>query len=120
VAAFTTSDSVPAGVTLPAGLTGPMPPAIANHVAAVVLFGTPNSWFLNLVDQSAPPIAIGQLYGTKTLQLCNPGDPVCYPGGRDRAAHSAYKNNGAADRAADFAANALSSAASAQQTDDPV
>jgi cutinase len=120
VAAFTTSDNVPAGVTLPAGLTGPMPPAIADHVAAVVLFGTPDSWFLNLVDHSAPPIAIGRLYATKTLQLCNPGDPVCSPGGLDRAAHSAYKNNGAADQAADFAANALSSAASAQQTDAPV
>ncbi|BBY28965.1 cutinase family protein [Mycolicibacterium sediminis] len=113
VAAFTTSDSVPAGVTLPAGLTGPMPPEIANHVAAVVLFGTPDPWFLNLVDHSAPPIAIGNAYTAKTLQLCNPGDPVCYPGGLNRAAHSAYKDNGATDQAADFAANALLSAPSA-------
>lgn len=117
VAAFTTSDNVPAGVVLPAGLSGPMPPAIADHVAALELFGLPDSWFLNLVDRSAPPIAIGPLYAPKTLQLCNPGDPVCSPGGLDRAAHSAYKSNGAAEQAADFVANALSATASARPTD---
>lgn len=110
VAAFTTSDTVPPGVALPAGLTGPMPPGVADHVAAVVLFGTPDPWFLNLVDRSAPPIAIGHLYTAKTLELCNPGDPVCSPGGLDRAAHSAYKDNGATQQAAEFAANAVSSA----------
>lgn len=108
VAAFTTADSVPAGVTLPAGLTGPMPPAIADHVAAVVLFGLPDPWFLNLVDHSAPPIAIGNAYAAKTLQLCNPGDPVCFPGGLNRSAHSAYKDNGATDQAAQYAADAVS------------
>ena len=109
VAAYTTSDSVPAGFTLPAGLTGPMPATIASHVAAVALFGTPDPWFLNLVDNSAPPIAIGHLYEAKTFQACNPGDPVCFPGGLERAAHSAYKDNGSADQAADFVVNALSS-----------
>jgi cutinase len=107
VAGYTTTDTVPAGLALPAGITGPMPPAIAAHVAAVVLFGTPDTWFLNLVDHSAPPITIGQLYTAKTLQLCATGDPVCFPGGLDRAAHSSYKNNGMADQAADFAARRL-------------
>jgi len=79
----------------------------ANHVAAVVLFGTPDNWFLNLVDPDAPPITVGHLYTAKTLQLCDPGDPVCFPGGLDRAAHSAYKDNGTADQAAAFAAKAL-------------
>src|ERR1700742_2939986 len=104
VAGYTTTDTVPAGFALPAGITGPMPTAIAPHVAAVVLFGTPDTWFLNLVDHSAPPITIGQLYAAKTLQLCATGDPVCFPGGLDRAAHSSYKANGMADQAADFAA----------------
>jgi cutinase len=85
-----------------------MSPAIASHVAAVVLFGTPDSWFLNLVDHNAPPITVGQLYSAKTLQLCATGDPVCFPGGLDRAAHSSYKNNGMADQAADFVARQLS------------
>ena len=85
----------------------------------MVLFGTPDDWFLNLVDHSAPPIAIGQLYTAKTLQLCATGDPVCFPGGLDRGAHSSYKNNGMADQAADFAARQLGAPAQAavmQQT----
>jgi cutinase len=119
VVGYTTTDTVPAGFALPAGITGPMPPAIAPHVAAVVLFGTPDTWFLNLVDHNAPPITIGQLYGPKTLQLCATGDPVCFPGGLNRAAHSSYKDNGMADQAADFAARQLgapSQVAAVQQT----
>jgi len=119
LAGYTTTDTVPAGFALRAGLTGPMPPAIAPHVAAVVLFGTPDTWFLNLVDHNAPPITIGQLYTAKTLQLCATGDPVCFPGGLDRAAHSSYKDNGMADQAADFAAHELiapAPAAAVQQT----
>src|ERR1700693_4943576 len=107
VAGYTTTDSIPAGFALPAGITGPMPAAIAPHVAAVVLFGTPDDWFLNLVDHNAPPIAVGQLYAAKTLRLCATGDPVCFSGGLDRGAHSSYKNNGMADQAADFVARQL-------------
>jgi cutinase len=107
VAGYATTDTVPAGFNLPAGITGPMPAAIAPHVAAVVLFGTPESWILNLVDHNAPPISVGQLYSAKTLQLCATGDPVCFPGGLDRSAHSSYKVNGMADRAADFVASQL-------------
>ncbi len=107
VAGYTTVDAVPAGLALPAGLTGPMPPAVAPHVAAVALFGTPDNWFLNLVDHDAPPITVGPLYAAKTIQLCAPGDPVCSPGGLDRSAHSAYKSNGMAVQAADFVAGAL-------------
>lgn len=81
---------MPAGLNLPAGL-GPMPASTAAHVDAVVLFGTPDNWFLNLVDRSAPPITVGQQYSAKTLQLCAAGDPVCFPGGLDRGAHSSYK-----------------------------
>lgn len=110
VAAYTTFDAVPAGLALPDGVTGPMPPAVADQVAAVVLFGTPDNWFLNLVDADAPPITVGRLYADKTLQLCDPGDPVCFSGGLDRAAHSAYKTNGMAVQAAAFVADAMSPA----------
>jgi len=119
LAGYTTTDTVPAGFNLPAGITGPMPAAVAPHVAAVVLFGTPDSWFLNLVDHDAPPITIGQAYAAKTLQLCATGDPVCFPGGLDRSAHSSYKDNGMADQAADFAVHQLTGtapAATVQQT----
>ncbi|MCV7424482.1 alpha/beta fold hydrolase [Mycobacterium yunnanensis] len=112
VAAYTTESAIPAGFTLPPGISGPMPASVAPHVAAVALFGTPDPWFLGLVDHSAPPIAIGNDYAAKTIQLCNAGDPVCSPGGLDRAAHSAYKNNGTADQAAAFVATQLASAPS--------
>jgi len=107
VAGYTTSSTVPAGYTLPASITGPMPASVASHVAAVALFGTPDDWFLGLADRSAPPITIGDLYAAKTIQLCAPGDPVCFPGGLDRSAHSSYKTNGMADQAADFVAGRL-------------
>jgi cutinase len=107
VAGYTTASSVPAGFTLPASISGPMPASVASHVAAVALFGTPDPWFLGLVDRGAPPIAIGDLYSAKTVQMCATGDPVCFPGGLDRSAHSSYKSNGMADQAADFVAGRL-------------
>jgi cutinase-like protein len=119
VAGYTTADTVPDGFALPEGLTGPMPASIASHVSAVVLFGTPTPGILHLLDGSAPAINIGQPYAAKTLQLCVPGDPICYPGGLERSAHSAYKTNGMADQAADFAARQLGAptpAAAVQQT----
>ncbi|ART74050.1 cutinase family protein [Mycobacterium dioxanotrophicus] len=113
VAGYTTSASVPAGFVLPASISGPMPPAVASHVAAVALFGTPDDWFLHLADRDAPSIAIGPLYSGKTIQLCATGDPVCYPGGLNRSAHSSYKDNGMAIQAADFAARQLGASAPA-------
>jgi cutinase len=110
VAGYTTSDAVPAGYVLPAGITGPMPATISPHVVAVALFGKPSNGFLDLIDRSAPPITIGHLYSAKTIELCVPGDPVC-GGGLGRAAHSEYKSNGMAEQAADFTARALSSSA---------
>lgn len=111
VAGYTTAGSVPAGYVLPAGISGPMPASVASHVAAVALFGTPDEWVLGLADRSAPPIAIGAPYVAKTIQLCATGDPICYPGGLNRAAHSSYKDNGMAVQAADFAARQLSAGA---------
>jgi cutinase len=107
VAGYTTASTVPAGIALPASISGPLPASVASHVAAVALFGTPDDWFLGLADRSAPPITIGDLYAGKTVQLCGTGDPVCYPGGLDRSAHSTYKTNGMADRAADFVVSKL-------------
>jgi cutinase len=113
VAGYTTASAVPAGFALPASISGPMPASVASHVAAVALFGTPDDWFLGLVDRGAPSIAIGDLYAAKTTQLCAPGDPVCFPGGLDRSAHSSYKSNGMADQAADFVASRLGAPAPA-------
>lgn len=102
VAAYITEDAVPAGVTLPMGITGPMPAFVADHVAAVVLFGKPSSGFLQMVYTGAPPITVGSRYAAKTLDLCIPDDPVCSTAGGDNAAHVAYADNGMADQAAQF------------------
>jgi cutinase len=107
VAGYTTSSTVPAGITLPASISRPLPASVASHVAAVALFGTPDDWFLGLADRNAPSINIGDLYAGKTIQLCATGDPVCYPGGLDRSAHSSYESNAMADQAADFVAGKL-------------
>ena len=64
VAAYITEDSVPQGYTLPPGLTGPMAPSVAEHVAAVTLFGKPSSGFLQMIYTGAPPITVGSHYTT--------------------------------------------------------
>jgi cutinase len=110
VAGYLTADSVPAGFQMPAGLTGPMPAPVADHVAAVALFGKPSSGFLQMIANTAPPITVGHLYAGKTADLCIPEDPVCSPGGGDSNAHNLYPANGLTDQAADFVAQKVASA----------
>jgi cutinase len=109
VVAYTTEDAVPPGFTLPAGITGPMAPEVANHVAAVVLFGKPSSGFLQQIYTGAPPINVGSLYSGKTTDLCIPEDPVCSPTGNDNGAHNLYAVNGMAAQAADYTVHRLTS-----------
>jgi cutinase len=109
VIGYITEDAVPPGFTLPAGITGPMPPSVANHVAAVALFGKPSSGFLQTINTAAPPITVGPLYAAKTIDLCIPEDPICSPGGNDNGAHTLYAVNGLTAQAADYAARRLSS-----------
>lgn len=104
VAAYITADTVPQGFALPPGLTGPMEPSVADHVAAVALFGKPSSGFLQMIYTGAPPITVGAGYTDKTLDLCIPTDPVCAPGGGDGNAHNMYVANGLVEQAAEFAA----------------
>ena len=107
VAGYITADSVPAGYTLPSGVTGPMPPEVADRVAAVALFGKPSNGFLQTIANTAPPITVGHLYTGKTMDLCIPEDPICSPSGSDNNAHGLYADNGLTDQAADFAARQL-------------
>ena len=109
VAGYITADSVPAGYTLPSGITGPMPPEIADRIAAVTLFGKPSNGFLQTIANTAPPITVGHLYTGKTMDICIPEDPICSPGGSDNNAHVLYAANGLTDQAADFAARQLAS-----------
>jgi hypothetical protein len=84
-----------------------MPPEVANHVAAVALFGKPSDQFMQ--TYGAPPIAIGPLYAPKTIDLCAPGDTICdgAAGGGPTVAHALYGVNGMVGQAAAFAASRL-------------
>lgn len=82
------------------GLGQPMPPEVANNVAAVAVFGNPLNRF------GGPLTALSPLYGSKTIDLCNGADPVCSPGD-DRPAHSAYVESGLTSQAASFVAGRL-------------
>jgi cutinase len=103
VAGYVTSAAVPPGVPA-AAVPKPLTPDVANHVAAVTLFGTPSDQFLG--QYGAPPIAIGPLYQPKTLELCAPGDAIC-GAGADPVAHGLYAVNGMTAQAAGYAANHL-------------
>ncbi|MCV7176011.1 cutinase family protein [Mycolicibacterium sphagni] len=111
VAGYVTADKIPDGYVPPNGINGPMPPEVANHVAAVALFGKPSNGFLNAIDRSAPPITVGNLYAGKTIDQCVPEDPICSPTGSDNGAHQAYADNGMTAQAAAYVAQKLTSAA---------
>ena len=101
VMAFTTANAVPGGVD-PADVPSPMPADVADHVAAVALFGKPDLQFMQMID--SPPVTVGPLYAGKTIDLCAPGDPICSDGD-DGAAHTSYTTIGMVDRAAAYVAS---------------
>ncbi|WAJ47728.1 cutinase family protein [Mycobacterium sp. Aquia_216] len=104
VMGFVTSAAVPDGVD-PATVPKPLAPEIADHVAAVVLFGMPNVRAMNFLGQ--PPVVIGPTYVAKTIKVCATDDPVCSDG-MNFAAHNTYADDGAwIDKGASFAASHL-------------
>ena len=88
-------------------IPNPMPPSVANHVAAVVLFGKPSAQWLS--EAGAPAVVIGPLYVPKTLDLCADGDTICNgaPLGGPTIAHAMYPMNGMVNQGAEFAAGRL-------------
>ncbi|HZQ32187.1 MAG TPA: cutinase family protein [Mycobacterium sp.] len=109
LAGFVTSAAIPKEV--PAQyrpyLPKPLPASVANHVAAVTLFGLPSNQFLT--EHGAPPITIGPRYVNKTIQLCAPDDTICNgaPDGQPTIAHILYGSNGSTDQAAAFVVSHL-------------
>jgi hypothetical protein len=77
VVGFVTSAAVPDEVD-PATVPKPLAPEVANHVAAVVLYGMPNLRAMNFLGR--PPVVIGPTYAAKTIKVCVPEDPVCSDG----------------------------------------
>jgi cutinase len=51
-----------------------LPPQYVDNIVALVTFG-------NIADRSGSPIsAQSTLLGSKAIDLCNPGDPICHAG----------------------------------------
>lgn len=112
VAGYVTAAQAPAGIPS-AIVPKPLPPNVADHVAAVVFFGKPSPAFLQQYD--APELTIGPLYAGKTIDLCAQGDTVCdgTPNGKPGLAHISYGFNGMTDQAATFAVDRIGPAAAA-------
>jgi cutinase len=87
-----------------------LPQDVADHVAAVAVFGNPSDRYLG-----APISAISPWYGAKAIDLCAPADPICSPGPLEppshdemfSAAHLSYANSGMPGQAAAFVASHL-------------
>ena len=77
----------------------PMPAQVADHVAAVAVFGNP----LRNMAGGGPLNEISSTYGARTIDLCAPDDLFC-SSGMNLGAHFAYAENGMTDQAADFVA----------------
>ncbi|BBX94458.1 cutinase family protein [Mycolicibacterium boenickei] len=87
-----------AAVPFPAvGFNAPLPPNVPEHVAAVAVFGNPSA-------KLGLPLTSSPVYGSRAIDLCNPGDPVCGDGD-SVPAHRAYE--GPANDAANFVAGLL-------------
>ena len=104
VMGFVTANAVPDGVSA-ADVPAPMPPDVANHIAAVALFGKPSTRFMHAIND--PPITIGSQYLAKTIDLCVDNDLVCDSSGRSFSAHNQYVETGMVDQGVAFVANQL-------------
>ncbi|MGH3582350.1 MAG: cutinase family protein [Mycobacterium sp.] len=88
-----------AAVPFPAvGFNAPLPPNAPDHVAAIAVFGNPTA-------KVGLPMTSSPVWGSRAIDLCNGGDPVCGPG-EDVAAHRAY-TGGPTNQAANFVAGLL-------------
>jgi cutinase len=81
------------------GFDSPLPPNVGEHVAAIAVFGNPSA-------KLGLPLTASPVWGNRSIDLCNPGDPICQTDGRNVAAHRSYAG-GPTNAAADFAAGLL-------------
>lgn len=79
-------------------------PQDANHVAAVALFGNPQSGYSKQLSDNKIP-AINPSYSSRTIDICLPDDEICAEGG-NIVAHLGYVPD-ATNQAAAFVASRL-------------
>lgn len=81
------------------GFTNPLPPFAGDHIAALAVFGNPSA-------KIGLPLTSSPVFGGRSIDLCNPGDPIC-TSGDSVVAHRSYGPDGTAWQAAVFVANRL-------------
>lgn len=80
------------------GFNAPLPPNAPDHVAAIAAFGNPSA-------KLGLPITSSPVWGPRSIDLCNGGDPICTDGDNVEA-HRAY-TGGPTGQAAGFVAGLL-------------
>jgi cutinase len=89
-----------AAVPFPAiGFNNPLPPNTPDFVAGVAAFGNPSA-------KLGLPLTSSPVWGGRSIDLCNGGDPVCQTDGESVPAHRAYAG-GQTNTAANFIAGLL-------------
>ncbi|RWA18700.1 cutinase family protein [Mycolicibacterium brumae] len=80
------------------GFDMPLPANAVDHVAAIAVFGNPTA-------KTGMPLTMSPTWGSRTIDLCNPGDIVCdsWAWSEDVGPHRAY-DGGPAYAAAQFVA----------------
>jgi cutinase len=111
VMGFVTDDVVPDGVSA-SDVPAPMPPDVADHVAAVALFGKPSTRFMHAIND--PPVDVGPQYVPKTIDLCVDNDLVCDLHGTSFSVHDQYVETGMVDQGVTFVAGQLQASWAAQ------
>jgi cutinase len=86
-------------------VTEELQPEVADHVAAVAVFGNPKST-LSSTNVGGQLHSLSPLYRAKTIDLCFPDDPICSEG-KNSDAHQQYIHSGMTDQAATFVAGKL-------------
>jgi cutinase len=82
------------------GSAPPLPPILADKVAAVAVFGNPSAKF-------GKPVSIAMMpFAGKGIDLCNDGDPICSQG-RNPFAHTSYEKTPLVGQAAGFVSSLL-------------
>lgn len=66
------------------GSAPPLPPDLADQIAAVAVFGNPGNRF-------GTPLSSAGMFAGRAIDLCAAGDPICVNGGRNRGAHNGYE-----------------------------
>ncbi|BBZ28625.1 cutinase [Mycolicibacterium madagascariense] len=77
------------------GFSDPLPPAMADHISAVAVFGNPSARL------GQPLTTLSPLYGPKTADMCNTADPICSLG-QNFNSHVSYPQSGLVKKAAQW------------------